>query len=196
MPPKTRFDKDAIVDAALEIAKEKGFSGITARSVANRLQSSVAPIYVNFATVEDVVEAVIQRVFALSGEIFAQQTGESQYEKMGKASLTFAREYPVLFRELSLQPNPYLASYETVENAMVEAFAEDEAMRGWTLGERRRLFLKMRVFQMGLSLMVANGHVPSWLDDKSMDDLLMEVGDDVLQAQQMKRKENLPCKES
>ncbi len=32
MPPKTKVDRNAIVGAALEVAKEKGFSGITARS--------------------------------------------------------------------------------------------------------------------------------------------------------------------
>lgn len=191
MPPKTKFDKNSIVDAALEIAKEKGFSGITARNVSNRLNSSVAPIYVNFATVDDLVEAVVQRVFSISEELLAKQKGKSLYENMGKASLAFAREYPVLFRELSIQPNPYMASYETIENAMVEALAEDEAMQGWTLKERKRLLLKLRIFQMGLSVMVANGNVPSWLDNQEFDDLLMEVGDDVLQAQQMKRKENL-----
>ncbi|MCR3923455.1 MAG: TetR/AcrR family transcriptional regulator [Firmicutes bacterium] len=191
MPPKIKFDKTAIVDAALEIAKEKGFSGITARSVANQLHSSVAPIYVNFATVDDLVAAVVQRVFAISEELLANQKGESLFENMGKASLAFAREYPVLFRELSIQPNPYMASYETIENAMVEALREDEAMQGWTLAERKRLLLKLRIFQMGLSVMVANGHMPSWLDNQEFDALLMEVGDDVLLAQQIKRRENL-----
>jgi AcrR family transcriptional regulator len=191
MPPKTKFDKNAIVDAAFEIAKEKGFSGITARNVANRLNSSVAPIYVNFAAVDDLVKAVVQRVFTISEELLAKQNGKSLYENMGKASLTFAREYPVLFRELSLQPNPYMTSYETIENAMVEALAEDTAMQDWTLEERKRLLLKLRVFQMGLSVMVANCHVPSWLNNQEFDELLMEVGEDVLLAQQMKRKEHL-----
>jgi AcrR family transcriptional regulator len=191
MPPKTKFDKEAIIDAALAVSKEKGFSGITARNVAAKLQSSVAPIYVNFATVDDLVEAVVQRVFAISEELFTKQKGQSMFEKMGKASLAFAREYPVLFRELSIQPNPYMASYETIEITMLKAMAEDETMRDWTLEERRRIFLKMRVFQIGLSAMVANGHVPSWLDNQEFDQLLMEVGNDVLLAHQIKRKENL-----
>ena len=190
MPPKTKFGKNAVVDAALEVAKEKGFSGITARNVANQLHSSVAPIYVNFSTIEDLVEAVVQRVFAISEELLAKQKGESLFENIGKASLAFAREYPVLFRELSIQPNPYMASYETVENSMIESLAEDKAMQGWTLEERKRLLLKMRVFQMGLSVMVANGHVPSWMDNQEIDELLMEVGNDVLIAQQIKRKEH------
>ncbi len=195
MPPKTKFDKEVIIDAALAVAKEEGFSGITARSVANLLNSSVAPIYVNFATVDDLVEAVVKRVFAISEELLTKQKGKSMYERIGKASLDFAREYPVLFRELSIQPNPYMASYETIENTMLEAMAGDENMRGWTLEERRRLLLKMRVFQMGLSAMVSNGHVPSWLDNQEVDQLLMEVGDDVLLAHQMKRKTRRICNE-
>ncbi|UNC92318.1 TetR/AcrR family transcriptional regulator [Candidatus Contubernalis alkaliaceticus] len=191
MPPKTKFEKEVIVEAGLEIAKEKGFSGITARSVANRLRSSVAPIYVNFATIDDLIEAVVQRVFAISEELLAKQKGQSVFEIIGKASLAFARDYPVLFRELSIQPNPYMSSYETIENNMIEAMAEDEAMRGWTIEERKWLLLKMRVFQMGLSVMVANGHVPSWLENQDFENLLMEVGDDLLQVQQLKRRGKL-----
>ena len=191
MPPKIKFDKEAIIDAALAVAKEEGFSGITARSVAAKLQSSVAPIYVNFATIDDLVDAVVERVLSISEELLTKQKGKNMFENIGKASLDFAREYPVLFGELLIQPNPYMASYETIENTMLEAMAEDKTMRGWTLEERRRLLLKMRVFQMGLSAMVANGHVPSWLDNQEFDHLLMEVGDDVLLAHQIKRKKNL-----
>ena len=191
MPPKIKFDKEAIIDAALAVAKEEGFSGITARSVAAKLQSSVAPIYVNFATIDDLVDAVVERVLSISEELLTKQKGKNMFENIGKASLDFAREYPVVFGELLIQPNPYMASYETIENTMLEAMAEDETMRGWTLEERRRLLLKMRVFQMGLSAMVANGHVPSWLDNQEFDHLLMEVGDDVLLAHQIKRKKNL-----
>lgn len=190
MPPKTKFDKNTIVEAALEVAKEKGLSGITARNVANRLHSSVAPIYVNFSTIEDLVKAVVKRVFAISEEMLADQKGKSLFENIGKASLAFAREYPVLFRDLSIQPNPYLASYETIEISMIEALAQDEVMGSWTLEERKRLMLKMRVFQIGLSVMVANGHVPTWLSKQGVEDLLMEVGNDILIAQQIKRKEN------
>lgn len=191
MPPKTKFNKEAIVEAAFEIAKEKGFSGITARNVANRLSCSVAPIYVNFATIDDLIGAVVERVFAVSEELLAKQKGPHLFENIGKASLAFAREYPVFLRELVMQENPYMASYETVENAMVEALAEDESMRGWTLDERNRLFLKMKIFQTGASVMVANGHVPSWLDDQAFEGLLSEVGKDLLLVQQMKRKENI-----
>ena len=189
MPPKTKFDRETIVEAAFEVAREKGLSGITARSVSRRLNSSVAPIYVNFDAIEDLEEAVVKKFFALSEEFLAQQEGADLYRRIGLASLAFAREYPVLYRELSIQPNKYLASYETVETAMVEALADDEAMEGWSLEERKRLFLKMRVFQMGLTAMVANGHVPAWMDDRDLEEFFLEVGDDLLRMEQIKRKE-------
>lgn len=190
MPPKTKFDKKAIIDAALEIAKDKGLSHIHARSVAKRLNSSVAPIYVNFATIDDLVEAVVKRVFTISKELFEEEKGQSTFEKMGKASLTFAREYPELFRELVIQPNPYISSYEDIENSLVEALMQDQTMDGLTFDEAKRLLLKMRAFQIGLSVMVANGQVPSWLDDQEFDGLFMEVGNEVLLADQVKREEN------
>ena len=191
MPPKVKFDKEAIIEAAFDVAKKEGLTGITARSVAARLGASVAPIYVNFATIDDLVNAVVEHVFSISEALLAKQKGKSIFENIGKASLEFAREYPVLYQELSIQPNPYLASYEKIENSMIEAMAEDEMMRDWTLEERRHVFLKMRVFQMGLSAMVANGHVPSWMDNQGFDQLLMEVGDDILRAQLLKREEKL-----
>lgn len=189
MPPKTKFNKDDIVEAAFEIAREEGFAGITARSVAKRLRCSVAPIYLNFETIDDLIKAVVERVFALSDELLKKQDGSDLFENIGKASLVFAREYPVFFRELVMQQNPYMASYETVQDALVEAMAEDENLRGLTYDERKRLLLKMRIFQTGISVMAANGNLPSWLDDQAAEALLMEMGEDILRIQQIKQKE-------
>ncbi|KKG73834.1 TetR/AcrR family transcriptional regulator [Methanosarcina mazei] len=189
MPPKTKFDKETIVKAAFAIAREEGFAGITARSVAKHLRCSVAPIYFNFGTIDDLVKAVVERVLALSDELLKKQKGSDLFENIGKASLEFAREYPIFFRELVMQKNPYMASHETFQDAMVEALAEDKSMRGLTYDERKYLLLKMRIFQTGLSIMVANGQLPSWLDEQAAETLLLEVGEDLLLIQQMRQKE-------
>jgi hypothetical protein len=72
---------------------------------------------------------------------------------------------------------------------MVEALAEDETMRCLTYEERKHLLLTMRIFQMGLSVMVANGHLPSWLDEQAAEALLLETGEDLLRIQQIKHRE-------
>lgn len=179
MPPTTKYDREAIVEAAFEIAKEGGFSAISTRAVAKRLGCSVAPIYQNFATVEELITAVVERVSAMSGELLAAQTGPNPFENMGKASLAFAREYPALFREMALEPNDYLTPHEQIEDAMAGVMASDPELADWTDAARRRLFLKMRVFQLGLSAMVANGHLPSWMDEKAAEELLLETGEEI-----------------
>lgn len=188
MAPKTLFDKDAIVEAAFEIAKKSGMASITTRNVAKSLGSSVAPIYVNFETVEDLTDAVVRRIIAISNELLERQTGSSFYEKIGKASLAFAREYPVIFREFTMQPNAYMESYEMMENILLDALVEDEAIKDWSINERKELLFKMRVFQIGLSIMIANDQIPSWLDEKGTEDLLMETGEELLAAINLKRK--------
>jgi AcrR family transcriptional regulator len=182
MPPATRFTREAIVDAAFDLAKEKGLSGLSARGLAKALGCSVAPIYECFATMEELRAAVVQRVFALSDQLLAGQTGPHLFENIGKASLAFAREHPVLFRELVLEPNPHMASYDQVEAAMLAALAMDEVMGTWTEQDRRRIFLKLRIFQLGLSAMTANKHLPSWINEEEAEKLLLETGDELMAA--------------
>jgi AcrR family transcriptional regulator len=189
MPPTTRYGRDAIVEAAFEIAKEHGFSGISTRAVARRLGCSVAPIYQNFATVDELVAAVVERVRTMSGELLDAQTGPNPFENMGKASLAFARDYPALFREMALEPNDYMAPHEQIEDAMAGIMAKDPELAGWTDAARRRLFLKMRVFQLGLSAMVANGHLPSWMDEKAAEELLLETGEEIAAGMASTRKD-------
>ncbi len=189
MPPKTKFNKEDIISAAFDIAKNEGFSAITARSVGKYLGCSVAPIYVNFENIEELVEAVVLQVFAMSNEMVANQGGQDVFEKIGKASLQFAREYPVFFRELVLKPNKFMTGYETIEKSMLEAMAADESLGNLTQEQRKRLFFKMRVFQLGLSTMLANGHIPAWLDEKEAEKLLMEVGEELLNIQVIKQGE-------
>jgi AcrR family transcriptional regulator len=189
MPPRTKFNREDIVEAALEISKQGGLSSITARSVAKSLGSSVAPIYVNFETIEDLIEAVVQRIFAISGEQIAKQTEKNVFESIGKASIAFAREYPVLFRELMMKPNNYMENYDQLEGTLLEAMARDGEMGDWTMDERRRLLFKMRAFQTGLSAMIANDHVPSWIDNKTAEEMLMEMGEELVFLQKIKREE-------
>lgn len=189
MGPKNKFSKEDIIQAAFEIAKDRGFSGVTVRSVVKRLGCSVAPIYVNFETIDDLIKAVVERVFALSQELLSQQQGPDVFANIGRASLAFARDYPVFYRELILTPNPYMASYESVESSMLEAMGTDPEMQNCSLEQRRRLFLKMRAFQLGLTTLVANGHIPAWLDEQGMEELLLEVGTDLMRVENIKGEE-------
>lgn len=192
MPPKTQFDKDAILDAAFVIARVEGFDAITARSVAHRLGSSVAPIYVNFATIEDLTRAVVNKVFQLSRDYLAREDGPNAFENIGLASLAFARDYPVFVRELATKPNPYMQDHQAQDDAMIAMMGDDPDLAGWSVDERRVLFLQMRAFQLGLTLLVANSQVPSWFGENDLEKLVLQTGGDLMRAGNTNRKEKNP----
>lgn len=52
MPPKPKFTKDEIVDAALDIVSRDGVEAMTAREVGERLGSSARPIFTVFGSME------------------------------------------------------------------------------------------------------------------------------------------------
>ena len=185
MPPKAKVTKNDIVEAALAIADKDGFSGITARSVAKKLGCSVAPIYVNFETMDELMEALMKKIASLSEKLLANQKGDDYFQRIGKASLDFARQHPVIFREMALMPVDWKTQHE-IQTVILAGMAQDEVMKNWSQDERKRLLLKMSIFQLGLSLMVANNSLPSELSDQDQEDLLMEIGEELFLAQKMK----------
>jgi AcrR family transcriptional regulator len=190
MPPRIKYSKENVIEAAFEIAREQGFSEITARSVAKRLGSSVAPIYANFETIDHLVKAVVQRVFAVADNLLKEQEGSNVFANIGRASLAFARDYPILFRELMLIPNEHMVQYEAMEAALLDIMSRDERLRNWTTDERRMLLFEMRTFQTGLSVMTANGHLPVWFCEKDIEAFLSETGDKLIYLHEISRKGN------
>ena len=53
MPPKTKFQKEEIINAALEVIRTKGSEGLTAREVAAVLGVSTRPIFTYYASMDD-----------------------------------------------------------------------------------------------------------------------------------------------
>ena len=60
MPPKVKFQKEEIVAAAADVAREKGAQAVTARDVAAKLGVSTRPIFTYFDTMDQLKEAVYE----------------------------------------------------------------------------------------------------------------------------------------
>ena len=59
MPPKAKFTREEIIQAALQIVRSQGFSALTARALGEQLGSSPRPIFTIFENMEEVQQAVI-----------------------------------------------------------------------------------------------------------------------------------------
>lgn len=180
MPFTPKFSSDDIVDAAFEIAGESGFDAVTARSVAKAIGGSVAPIYYHFESVEALVKAVVQKLFALTRDALAEQDGVSPFEAMGLAGFEFARRYPVFVRELVLKPNPYIAAYQAEEEALLRMLDGDPKAKALNMEERRSLLVKVKALQIGFQTLIANGQLPAWLGEDEARKMFLATGNALL----------------
>ncbi len=101
MPPKAKFTKKEIADAALEIYKADGIDGLTSRNLGKKLGSSACPIFTVFSNMEEVEEAMLDS----AKEVYKRyvEKGLSQdipFRGVGEEYVMFALDEPKIFQLL------------------------------------------------------------------------------------------------
>ncbi|MGI6084961.1 MAG: TetR/AcrR family transcriptional regulator [Acetivibrionales bacterium] len=188
MGPKIKFTREQIIDAAFDIAKTEGIDGITMRKIAEKMNSSVAPIYVNFKNIDELNEALIERIISISRELLMKENTGSPFRDMGHASLRFAVEYSVIFRDLVIKNSKYMQGYyEKMMPNLIDEMQKDPELKGFTVEELKTILLKMRIFQSGLSMMAANGLLPKKYKMQDMMDILSGAADDVIMSAKLRK---------
>ena len=105
MPPKVKFQKAEIAQAALRVARAKGIEAVTAREVAVELGVSTRPIFTYYETMDQ----LRRDVFALAkvqyqAYIERGLTEPIPFQGAGRAYIRFAKEEPELYKLLFLTP--------------------------------------------------------------------------------------------
>lgn len=101
MPPKSKFTREEIISAALQIAEEEGIDAITARALGERLGSSARPIFTVFKNMEEVTAEVKKAAKAIYNIYIKEGIKEEiHFKGVGKAYIRFAIEKPKLFQLL------------------------------------------------------------------------------------------------
>ncbi|MCP1135979.1 TetR/AcrR family transcriptional regulator [Paenibacillus polysaccharolyticus] len=180
MAPKKKFTKDQIIDAAFEIARIEGVDAITIRRVAEKLGSSIAPIYVNFKEVGELLEGVYQKTFEVSRQILLEQNSGHLFQDIGAASIRFARAYPVLFRDIVMQKNDQAKHSEEETGNLIHMMRMDPDLNGLSDDELKTILLKMKTFQVGISVMAANDLLPEDYTEEQMIQLMNSAAQDVI----------------
>jgi len=181
MGPKNKYSKEQIIDAAFEIAQTEGIDYITMRKIAAEMGCSVAPIYVNFKNINELIEAVIAKIIGISQQLLSEESTGNPFYDMGKASLRFAMEYSVLFRDLVMKNNSYMKGYdEKMMPVLIEEMRKDPEMAGLAENDLRTILLKIKIFQLGLSVMAANGLLPRDYAMQDLMDILSSTANDVI----------------
>jgi hypothetical protein len=137
------------------------------------------------------VQAVVEKTFEVGRDLLAEQNTGSPFHDMGVASLRFADEYPQLFRDLALEPNPYMQNYEhEMQPVLLEQMKKDPDLAGFSDAELLEILLKVRAFQLGLSAMVANRLLPVGYDEDKTAQLLFSLGREVIAGTRQRKHKN------
>lgn len=188
MAPKIKFTKEQIIDAAFEIAQTEGMDSITMRKIAERMGSSVAPIYVNFKNVDELNEALIEKIISISQQLLKEENTGNPFRDIGNASLRFAMEYSVIFKDLVMKKSKYMQDYdEKMIPVLIEEMKKDPGLNRFTVDELKTILLKMKIFQLGLSMMAANSLLPKEYSKQDMMDILSSAADDVIISAKLRR---------
>jgi AcrR family transcriptional regulator len=188
MGPKVKFTREQIIDTAFDIAQTEGIDGITMRKIAEKMGSSVAPIYVNFKNVDELNEALMEKIISISQQILTEESTGNPFRDIGKASLRFAVEYSVIFKDLVTKSGKYLQGYdEKMLPALIVEMQKDPELKGFSVEELKTILLKMRICQIGLSIMAANGLLPKDYSMQDMMDILSSTADDVIMSARLRR---------
>lgn len=161
MPPKPKFTKENIADAAVALVRQSGMEALTARAVAARLGCSPKPIFGLYESMAQLREAVIARAQACMAEYTEQvvQSGEyPPYKAIGMAYVEFARKEKELFRLLYMRDR---SREETAENREALAPVLDIIQKNTGLDrEKAYLFhIEQWVFVHGIATMLATSYL-------------------------------------
>ena len=106
MPPKCKFTKEEVVQAALDMTRESGIGSITARALGERLGSSSRPIFSLFQSMQEVQQEVIRAANALYQDYLKRNMTAGEYpayKASGVAYIRFAKEEKELFKLLFMR---------------------------------------------------------------------------------------------
>lgn len=159
MPPKIKITKEEIVDAALEIVRVNGAEMVNARTVAAALDCSTQPVFSNFATMDELHLAVVQKAYARYLTYVEQDTASGKYpayKASGMAYIRFAKEEKELFKLLYMRDRTDLK--ETWADESFRGMASFvQSYTGFSEADAALFHLEMWAFVHGIATMFATG---------------------------------------
>lgn len=171
MPPKAKYTKDQIRDAAYELVRQKGAENLSARNLGAALGMSTAPIFTAFSGIEELQKAVLEKAWELySSYITEGLSKEIPFKGTGLMYIKFAGDEPNLFRMLFMS--------KSTENISTHYFPSGDSHEplirgnvektyGLTTDKAKKLYNHLSVYTHGIAVMKAQGNCTFTDDDIS-----------------------------
>ena len=112
MPPKPKFTRDEMVQAALELVARRGTEALTARELGAALGSSARPIFTVFRSMDELQQAVREAAMRRFEQFVRQPVPDMPvFKQVGMQMVRFAMEEPKLYQLLFMQENAGAAGF-------------------------------------------------------------------------------------
>jgi AcrR family transcriptional regulator len=178
-PPKTAFSRDDVIAAALALVEEQDLDALTARAVAARLGSSVAPVYKQFGTMGELADELMASAVEQLLEYARRPWTDDRFLNMGTGIAVFARDHASLYRALFLDSDRFRNVIDAFYAGKREQMADDPRFAEMPDELRDRLLETMWRVTHGLASLMAVGLVDD-TDLESIVEFLLGVGGAVI----------------
>jgi AcrR family transcriptional regulator len=98
MARRKRFITEDIFEAAFQLVRKNGIEHMTARAIAQELESSTMPIYTCVSSMRDVEESVVKRAWGILQDYQSRTWSGDPYIDLGLAYVLFSKEEKHLFK--------------------------------------------------------------------------------------------------
>jgi len=176
MARKTTFTRGDVLTAALEILEADGVSAVTARRVADVMGASTAPVYSNFANMDEVLGAVIREVGVVQVLDYCRRPWtEDLFLSMGVGFVRFAVDHPQLFRAMYLDHARACGSEAQVEDLLVDELARHPVLGKLPRDHQEELLFQASIYTLGIATTLVTG-IWSEPDLEAVEGWLRSVG--------------------
>lgn len=159
--PRQVFDRYVVLDAALDLARERGYDSVSARAVASRAGCSVQPIYSQFGGMDGLMSALYEHGLAWVAEYGKRFAADAPtaFSAAGRTHIFLAQEEPLLFS--FLYQSPYMGTRSLEDLFALAArpgiIEELQASIGLDLESAHAMYLDMIIYTHGLASVIASG---------------------------------------
>ncbi len=166
MPPKAKFTREKVIEAAISIVRAEGYKALTARTLAKALGSSACPIFTLFKGMEEVQNEVLKGANSRYNEYLAQDISGGKYppyKASGMAYIRFAKEEKELFKLLFMRDRSGEVVQEDREGIapLLEMLQRN---LGLTADEAYLFHLEMWIYVHGIATMMATSYLEWEMD--------------------------------
>ncbi len=162
MPPKPIITKQNIMDAAIQLVRDKGIGSVNARSLANALGCSTRPLfrlYPNMAELKKDIKAELDNYYNSFME--SRMSNENRLLSQGIAYIAFAQKEKMIFNALFMNMTMAGSTLQDIIHAEWNRASIENAkeVAGLSMDKAEMLFINCWLYSHGIATQIVANNI-------------------------------------